>query len=275
MNGTEIKTSVDEETTDDENAFTKSKTSGLAYRTGRIQSFGTQYFAESGASVFLIPNDDNEDNYAVVPVTSLIENETYSVCGYNRDRFNCYDLFTIKLDYSDYQKKLSERGEIFVIDDVVHAINADDDEITRIYGITGFLTTFSMDMIPELKGNDLKCGDVIKFNKNVNGNIDYYEKVFDIDTKSCPTTSDNANVLYRSMSGTVTDVDYEKYRLTVEHNDNISYVYTDASGKFVVYEKGGKSASTRSGSISDVEIGDIVYSSTNYGYSSNVYVVKK
>ena len=272
---TEIKTAVDEDATDDENAFTKSKTSGLAYRVGRISSFGTQYFAEAGASVFLIPNDNNEDNFSIVPVTSLIENQTYSVCGYNGDRFNCYEFFTVKHDYSDYQKTLSQRGAIFVIDDIVHTINSDGDEITRIYGITGFLTTFSMDMIPELKGNDLKCGDVIKFNKNTNGNIDYYEKVFDIDTMSCPTIDDNANVLYRNMSGTVTDVDYENGRIAVECNNNMSFVYTDASSKYVVYEKGGKSASTRSGSISDFEVDDIVYSSTNYGYSSNVYIVKK
>lgn len=274
-NVTWIKTAVDEESTDDESAFTKSKTAGLAYRAGIIPSFGTQYFAEAGASVFVIPNDNNEDNFSVVSVSSLIGNEIYTVCGYNGDRFNCYDLFTVKLDYSDYQKKLSQRGEFFVIDDVVRTINAKGDEITRIYGITGFLTTFSMDMIQELNGNDLKCGDVIKFNKTFDGNIDYYEKVFDIDTMDCPVINDSTDVMYRNLSGMVTAVDYENGRMALERNANKSFIYTDASCKFVVYEKGVRSASTRNGSISDVEVDDIVFSSTNFGYTSNVYIVKK
>lgn len=274
-NVTELRTAVDEDTTDDENAFTKSKTSGLAYRYGSVSNFGAQYFAESGANVFVIPDDNNEDNFSIVPVTSLIGNSTYNVCGYNGDKFKCYDFFTIKVDYSDYRKDASDRSEIFVINDIVSTLNGESEDITRIYGITGFLTTFSMDMVSTLKGDDLKCGDVIKFNKDINGNIDYYTKVFDIDSKSCPASNKTADTLYRNLSGTVAAVDYEKYRIAIDNNGSREYIHTSASGKFVVCETGGQKILIRNGSVSDIEIGDTVYSSTNYGYGSNVYIVKK
>lgn len=274
-NVTELKTAVDEDTTDDENVFTKSKTAGLAYRYGSVSNFGAKYFAEAGANVFVIPDDNNEDNFSVIPITSLIANSTYNVCGYNGDKFKCYDFFTIKVDYSDYSKDTSNRGEIFVISDIVSTLNGDSEEITRIYGITGFLTTFSMDMVSTLKGDDLKCGDAIKFSKDINGNIDSYTKVFDISTKSSPTLGSNADALYRSLSGTVTDVNYEKYRIAIDNNGSREYIFTGVGGKFVVCETGGQKISIRTGSVSDIEIGDTVYSSTNYGYGSNVYIVKK
>lgn len=273
-NVSELKTAVDEDTTDDENAFTKGKTGALPFRYAKTLSFGTQYFVEPGAVAFIIPNDDDEDKYAIVSIASLIVNESYNVCGYNCDRFKCYDFFTIKVDFDDYQTQIAERGEYFVIDDVRETVIGNGDIVTRLYGITGFMTIFSMDLVSTLSGDDLKCGDVIRFNKDANGNINYYTKVFDIDTKSCPTVNDSTDVQYRAQSGSVVDIDYEKYRIKIENNGVASYVYSDASGKFIVYEHNGRTGSTRNGSISDIELGDIVFSSTNYGYGSNVYVVK-
>lgn len=270
----ELRTAVDEDTTDDENAFTKGKTGGLPFRYAKTYSFGTQYFVEPGAVAFIIPNDDDEDKYAIVSIASLVANESYNVCGYNGDRFKCYDFFTINVDYDDYQTKIAERSEYFVIDDVRKAVSGSGDVVTRLYGITGFLTTFSMDLVSTISGDDLKCGDVIRFNKDAKGNINYYTKVFDIDTKSCPTVNDSTDVPYRALSGSVVDVDYEKYRIKIENNGVTSYVYSDASGKFIIYENNGRTGSTRNGTISDIELGDIVFSSTNYGCGSNVYVVK-
>lgn len=270
----EISTAVDESTTDDENVFTKGATESLIYRVGTVDSFSGRMFAEGGASVFMIPDDGDEDHFQIKSVTGLIGTYTYSICGYNGDKFKCYDFFTVKYDYEQYKQDVAERSAFFVISDVQQVMTANGEFRTRAVGVTGFMTQYSMDMIDTLDGSELKCGDVIKFTTDSQGNINYYDKVFDITTKACPTPDDVDDSLYRSLCGTVTDIDYEKYRIKNVNGDVTAYIFSAADAKVIVYSDGGKEPRVYAGGFSDIAEGDLVFSSTNYGYSTDIYVIK-
>lgn len=270
----EIMTAQDDEIVDDEQVFRKSKYQSLLYRSYTVSSFGGTYFSEAGANVFLIPDDGKEENFMIVPVTSLVANDTYNVCGYNPDRFKCYDFFSITIDADTYYESKSKRGEYFVINDVSKVYSEEFGEKDRISGITGFMTQFSMDFDDGIYKGDLKRGDVIKFCNNSVGDINYYIKVFDIDSRTSPELDNSADGINKSKSAVVKDIDYLNHRFLLDDNGEKVYIYGNSSTKYVVYEE-GRYGIVRNGLVSDMEEGDIIYASANYGFASNVYIIKQ
>ena len=198
----------------DEERFTKVAAADYTYRSD-TQSLSVSVFLGEGAKVISIPQDkSNKDGYTIRDATGYFTGDKpYTVAVYDLTEYNVSKLFVINETQTSIENLMSKtmmlvtgKGEKYVDGEVLPYIEGNRgvfEEINFLGSESGIL-------------DGVNVGDVINFNLNSKGRINYATKI--TITNSITDYHNNVNKFFR---GEVVGIDAEQKMFKMTHGDNI------------------------------------------------------
>ena len=257
-----------------EDVFNMKTISDSNYRTGSraFEESYVQYFIKDGAVIWFVDDGalHEEDAYSVGSSSNLVANEAYTLQAYNLDEYGFSDLFTIIRKQKDKERSVAQ-ADLFVIEHVAEAINAEGDSVGMLIGAMGNYESVSYyceDGI--IEDNNLKQGDVISFITNQNS---YIEQVKKYRTLTSGDVYENPSSLYSAgavVQGKVMKNDCASYRLKIDCDTSVRTVRLPADSIVTIYDT--EKNKVRRGTIYDIEEGNAILCKCQYNQTKSFVV---
>lgn len=297
----------------DEDGFIQTTSEQRAYRLSNgaltnitAQSDGTYFsgkeFLNSGTEIFVVPDDLNEeDKFAIVSMSDIPVSTNFIWDTYHLSKYNGF--VDIAVVYSDYAA-VSYDTTLSVVLSVSQALDSDGNEVVAIkhFSNNNVLTSYAPEdfkiseykfdstgakTLTNISINTLKPGDGVRLTVGKNGSIRQGERIYEYNASENAFKGSSKGGAYAThslylASGYVAYNDKTMFRLSdTKENavitsgdifDLIGAVYSSA--KIMIVEESAKGVSVRTGTSSDVEIGDYMIYQSRSGIAAYVVVYK-
>ena len=182
-------------------------------------SISWQIYLDTAATLFLVPeNEDAEDDdYAVIAPGKLSGEYTFKI--YNADEFACSSLAIVN---NPMVETISDSAEWFMVTDIEKTLNADGDEVIRLYSVfgndeTNTCVSKKLDVFA-----DVNVGDIISFTMDNNGRVRAKKKIHDINDGPVSSPPSNYHLSAAISKGTLIAVDVENGKLRINQGNEIT-----------------------------------------------------
>lgn len=158
----------------------KPMSSAGKYKTA-AHNFAQNVIIDSSTVIFVIPKDTTQKDEYRVEKWGYLKNDTgYTVSAYSTSNTHPYSEYLI-IHLSDGGEAIGHRTELFVVEDVGFALNANEEETYCLTGMQeGTVTTvLTKDKSVLDSVMPVEPGDILRFNVNAKGEVTKVEKTFD------------------------------------------------------------------------------------------------
>lgn len=183
----------------------KKNQTSLMYNSNQ-NIMGSKVALSSETKVFYVPPQySSEDSDYTVTAPNFKHDNTYYINAYADDKDS--HVASVVLVYGGASVSIGKYSPFFVVDSISQAINENGDEVIKIRGYSkppyasgGYDTVCVRDekVLDELvslsdseKNHTLSCGDVIKYETDNDGNVNYIELFYEYETD---TVQENTTV---------------------------------------------------------------------------------
>lgn len=252
--------------------------------------FNSKYLLDSTTPIFVIPYNEDKNDYTVMNPSLLVNNTTYDISVYDIDDYMYASCIVLKENFSEPENMRSKRS--LIITDTYSGINDDEDEIIGLEGYQqGGKVTYQVKN-KEMKDNrgkyyvrDLKAGDVVQVSVDVKGDVRAVQLLFKANEQKLAIAegNDTPNKYWEGGTlvmpdlwvsfGTVTDRNTNVLLVDADGNDNIvskdPHKFASATNVYI-YENGNVYPSNKNEIFND----DLVYVQEYQGNLHEVMIIR-
>lgn len=251
-------------------------------------SYVANYFAlESDAVVIMVPSDPEDYDSYVFTKPNAIKDDTfmYGITAYKVDDNSDYCVAAV---WADNQKSSSKNspsrmGKKGILHDITETLDEDDEMVYTLTYSNWINTATVTTDDPELV-EGLDTGDIIRFDvDSITGEILALTTDYDFSEHTIPSGYDTSGGYvqeYRISCGTVVKKQNNSIKISVNNIpspqnkfvDNELLLF-DKSTTYIV-EKTRKGISVRSGSNSEIQVGDRIVYTQLWGATATIFIYK-
>lgn len=252
--------------------------------------FNSKYLLDTATPIFVIPQNGDKEDYAVMDVSSLVNNTTYDISVYDIDDYMYASCIVLKENFAEPENLRSKRS--LIITETFYGVDDNDDPIIGLEGYQqGGKVSYTVKNT-EMKDNrgryyvrDLQEGDIVQIGVDVNGNVSAVQLLFKANeqklTIAMGTETPNkywegGTLVMPDLSvsfGTIADRNTNVLLVDADGNDSViskePHKFASATNVYV-YENGRVYPTNKN----DIFDGDIVYVQEYQGNLHEVVVMR-
>lgn len=266
--------------------FTKMKVS--TKWTYENSSFNYETFLTGETQILCVPSSGDEDGYYVLDRT-MYENDQVkglaaAVTAYDIDEFTRTDMVVVNYD-DNASVDVSDSLQIFVVDEVLDAVDENDERMRMLRGSIGNYSGMEFFMADDDLLPDVASGDALYVSFDKKGNIKYAERVFSLNevlnsdnpyAAAKKTLETDRNSKTQLVTGWINNLDLNagtnENMLMLDGETMLPIRLNGSSAKVIVYDAQAKEASVEN--IDAVEKGDLAIVRLRYSTVKAIVVIK-
>ncbi len=201
--------------------------------------FNSKYLLDSTIPIFVIPYNDDKEDYTIMDSASLINNTTYDIAVYDIDDYMYASCVVLKENFAEPENMRSKRS--LIITDVFSGVNDDDEKMISLEGYQqGGKVSYSVNNI-EMKDNrgkyyirELKAGDIVQVSVDVKGDVRAVQLLFKADEQKLAIAagSDTPNKYWEGGTLVMPDL-WVSFGTITGRNTNVLLVDADGNDSVV------------------------------------------
>ena len=218
-------------------------------------TFSNYYYMNSDTRVFIVPDEDTEDEslYEIGTSTSFKSDNSYTVEGYNRDEYYVLDMVVSK----------RPKNTIKTVDDTLYMVRSIGTKYDENHGVVPYVNVASNTYAGvSLCGEEgvfdgIKQGDLIKMRMNRLGLIDNCTVIYSMENgveKVLPTVNERHSAS-SVVKGIVSEVDVDGERILVDTTEEMAFMVSKTT-PVLIYDAVIDTVTV--GNINDIEKDDFV-----------------
>lgn len=218
-------------------------------------TFSNYYYMNSDTRVFIVPDEDTEDEslYEIGTSTSFKSDNSYTVEGYNRDEYYVLDMVVSK----------RPKNTIKTVDDTLYMVRSIGTQYDENHGVVPYVNVASNTYAGvSLCGEEgvfdgIKQGDLIKMRMNRLGLIDNCTVIYSMENgveKVLPTVNERHSAS-SVVKGIVSEVDVDGERILVDTTEEMAFMVSKTT-PVLIYDAVIDTVTV--GNINDIEKDDFV-----------------
>lgn len=240
-------------------------------------------FVDQDTLVFRVPSDAknkyNAEKYQVASMNVFSTNSYYTVSAYNATDTVPADIVLYYAD--DEGGDIDSKSSLCIVNRVYRGINSYGDVVNmaEIYRDSVKSEIWSDD---DTRFDGLKRGNVIRYSTDVNGNVTYVDKYFDIDKpplmkQGTQNASGIVNIAsdFCTVYGRCTDKNSGYITLALDNNPSDlpkSMVYPVSGAKVYCYDTMDNRITVVS--VDDIETGDMLFMRTQISVAKDILIIR-
>lgn len=232
-------------------------------------SLSSKIFTFDDTKVVRVPKAEkaDENDYAITSRSMFVVDNGYTVTAYDVDNFNYAKVLVLKQDSS-----IGENTLPFVVTKV--ATESSDGEIrTRLTGVIGENSEYSIVGNDENSLDGIEKGDVVQLEIGVNGRAKSYNKLFSASRYGEKINPAEMNKASNDVAGTISDIDRSGGRVKLDNGATGGLTLLRRDSKVVLYDM--KKDKAEEISFAELEKGDYMYARLEWSRVRIIYAIRK